>query len=154
RVIYDPLDRATNSTDSNGVTVTNTFDNLNRLLTRGYPDGGVQKFGWSARGQTAYTNQIGASNFIVLNEAGWKLFETNANNALIQYKYDSSANLTTLTDEKLNSTKGGFDQYSRTTNKLDKAGVEVLRYTYDAENRLSSRWSKAKGTTYYTNDAV
>jgi uncharacterized protein RhaS with RHS repeats len=33
-------------------------------------------------------------------------------------------------------------------------GVVVLKYTYDADSRLLSRWSIAKGTTYYTNDVV
>ena len=56
---YDLMDRPVHLTDSNGVTVTNTYDNLNRLLTRGYPDGGVEKFGYSASGLVAYTNQIG-----------------------------------------------------------------------------------------------
>ena len=59
---YDILDRATNSVDVNGVTITNAFDNLNRLLTRGYPDGGVEKFVYTANiaGVTSYTNQLGS----------------------------------------------------------------------------------------------
>ena len=40
------------------------------------------------------------------------------------------------------------------TNKLDQGGTEVLRYTYDAESRLSNRWSVAKGTTIYGYDPV
>src|SRR5439155_16894629 len=146
RIVYDLLDRATKSTDFNGVTTTNTFDNLDRLLTRGHPDGGIEKFGYSARGLIAYTNQIGASNFYFLNEASWKLFETNANNELIQYQYNSSGIVTNLIDGKSQSTKWGLDQFNRVTNKLDQAGVEILRYTWDGEYRLLSRWSKAKGT--------
>jgi YD repeat-containing protein len=33
-------------------------------------------------------------------------------------------------------------------------GRSLPKYTYDASGRLLSRWSAAKGTTYYTNDAV
>jgi YD repeat-containing protein len=40
------------------------------------------------------------------------------------------------------------------TNKLDQAGVEILRYAWNGEDRLVSRWSREKGITYYTNDAV
>jgi YD repeat-containing protein len=40
------------------------------------------------------------------------------------------------------------------TNNVDQAGTIILKYTYDADNRLLSRWSAAMGTTYYTNDAV
>src|SRR6266568_3809009 len=37
---YDILDRATNTVDPNGVTITNAYDNLNRPLSRTYPDTG------------------------------------------------------------------------------------------------------------------
>ena len=45
-------------TDANGVTIIQTFDGLDRLLTRTYPDTGVEKFGYSARGLIQYTNQL------------------------------------------------------------------------------------------------
>lgn len=50
--------------------------------------------------------------------------------------------------------KWNYDEYGRVTNKLDQAGTVILKYTYDANSRLASRWSVAKGTTYYTNDPV
>jgi RHS repeat-associated protein len=153
-VIFDLLDRATNSTDLNGVTITNAFDELNRLRIRGYADGGTEKFGYSARGLIAYTNELGLTNYYAYDEGGRKTFETNANHELIQFQYDASGSLTNLIDGKNQSTKWGIDQYNRCTNKTDQAGVEILRYTYDSENHLLSRWSKEKGTTYYTNDAV
>src|ERR1041385_2837501 len=31
----------------------------------------------------------------------------------------------------------------------EAASVEILRYKYDADNRLTNRWSKAKGDTKY-----
>ena len=50
---------------------------------------------------------------------------------------------------------------SRDLHVSAKTGVSCLSrvswsflITYDADNRLASRWSKAKGYTYYTNDAV
>jgi RHS repeat-associated protein len=151
---YDALDRATNVTSAAGVTITNTFDNLNRLLTRGYPDGGVERFTYTARGVTNYANQINKTNWYVLDAASRKTAETNANGEIIQYSYDASGSLTNLVDGKNQSTKWTYDQYGRVTNKLDQASTVVLKYTYDSEDRLLSRWSAAKGTTYYTNDAV
>ena len=44
--------------------------------------------------------------------------------------------------------------YGRVTNKLDQAAVEILRYTYDANSRLTNRWSKAKTNTVYAYDGV
>ena len=59
-VAYDVADRVTQATDANGVSVTSTFDNLDRLRTRTYPDTGVEAFGYTAKiaGPTSYTNQL------------------------------------------------------------------------------------------------
>ncbi len=51
-------------------------------------------------------------------------------------------------------TTWNYDRYGRVTNKLDQAGVEVLRYSYDANSRLTNRWSIAKGDTKYSYDGV
>ena len=58
---YDIDDRITNSVDANGVSVNMTYDNLNRLLTRSYPGGGVENYGYTPNvsGATSYTNQNG-----------------------------------------------------------------------------------------------
>src|SRR5207249_10291494 len=65
---FDSLDRATNSTDANGVTVTMTFDTLDRVLTRTFPDGGVESFGdiVCVAAFTSQASQIGSN---VLNAA-------------------------------------------------------------------------------------
>ena len=154
QIIYDILDRPQYVTDQNGVTITNTYDALGRLRTRGYPDGGVEKFGYSARGLTAYTNQIGAAASYGYNAAGWKLFETNANNEFLEYRYDASGNLTNLIDGKRQVTAWRYDEYSRPTNKVDQSGVVAFRYTYNAANRLVDRWTPAKGDTTYVYDPV
>jgi YD repeat-containing protein len=62
--------------------------------------------------------------------------------------------LLSLTDGKSQSTRWNYDQYGRVTNKLDQAGTEILRYTYDPNNRLTNRWSAAKGDTKYAYDPV
>jgi len=152
--VYDIEDRPLWVADANGVTVTNTYDLLGRLLTRTYPDGGAEKFGYSARGQIAYTNQIGASNFFAYDAGGRKISETDANNEVLRYTNNAAGDLLSLTDGKNQTTKWNYDRYGRVTNKLDQAGTVVLRYVYDGDNRLTSRWSAEKGSTYYTNDAV
>ena len=50
--------------------------------------------------------------------------------------------------------KWNYDEYGCVTNKLDQTATEILRYTYDADSRLSNRWSVAKGTTIYGYDPV
>jgi YD repeat-containing protein len=47
-----------------------------------------------------------------------------------------------------------YDQFGRVANKLDQAGTEILRYSCDPNDRLTNRWSAAKGNTRYSYDAV
>src|ERR1041385_5061953 len=125
-------DRVYSVTHANGVTVTNTYDNLGRPRTRTYPDGGVEKFGYSARGVTAYTNQLNLVTYYTHDEAGRKTVETNANNEITKYAYNAAGDLATLTDGKTNVTTWNYDQYGRVTNKVDQASFEILRYQYSA----------------------
>ncbi len=154
KTTYDLKDRPQYVTDANGVTITNTYDNLDRLLTRGYPDGGVEKFGYSARGMIAYTNQIGMTNFYAYDAAGRLTFATNANDELLRYTNDAAGDLLSLTDGNNHTTQWHYDQYGRVTNKVDQAGSVILKYYYDAGDRLTNRWSTAKGATYYSYDAL
>ncbi len=153
---YDVLNRPVYVTDANGTMLTNTYDNLNRLATRGYPDGGVEKFGYSPMGLTAYTNQIGMTNFYSYDAAGRKTAETNANAEIVRYTDNAAGDLLALTDGKSHSTLWNYDQYGRVTNKVDQAGSVILRYTYDADDRLASRWSApwAPRTTRTTRPAT
>ena len=153
-VIFDNEDRPIYITDGNAVMVTNTYDLLGRLATRGYPDGGVEKFGYSARGMTAFTNQIGSVTYIAYDPARRKNFETNANSELLQYYYNAAGDLTNLIDGGGHSILCHFDIYGQVTNKVDQTGIEILRYSYDPAARLTNRWSIAKGDTAYAYDPV
>lgn len=153
-IVYDIEDQPFYVTDANGVTVTNIYDDLGRLRTRGYPDGGVEKFGYSARGLIAHTNQLNLVTRYVYDEAGRKLFETNANNEVIRYTNNAAGDLLSLTDGKNQTTRWKYDEYGRVTNKLDQTSAEILRYKYDPDSRLTNRWSAAKGDTKYKYDPV
>jgi RHS repeat-associated protein len=153
-VVYDILDRPVCVTDANGVTVTNTYDNLDRLHTRTYPDGGTESFAYSARGLTAYTNQLNSVTFYAYDEAGRATFVTNANNELICYTNNPAGDLLSLTDGKNQTTRWNHDEYGRATNKLDQVGMEIRRFRFDPNGRLTNRWSKAKGDTEYVYDPL
>ena len=150
---FDDEDRATNRVDSEGVSTAMTYDDLGRLRTRTYFDG-HEDFGYSAAGLIAYTNQIGMTNFYAYDAAARKTFETNANHELIRYTNNAAGDLLSLTDGKNQTTRWNYDQYGRATNKLDQAGAEILRYKYDANNRLTNRWSAEKADTKYSYDSV
>jgi len=149
---FDSEDRSLWVTDANGVTITNAYDLLGRLITRTYPDQGVELFGHSARGMIVHTNQIGFASHFGYDEAGRKTVETNANSEIIRYTNNAAGDLLSLTDGKVQTTRWNYDEYGRVTNKVDQAGTVALKYKYDADGRLTNRWSAEKGHTYYTYD--
>ncbi|MBI4659154.1 MAG: RHS repeat-associated core domain-containing protein, partial [Verrucomicrobia bacterium] len=151
---YDLRDRLTNQVDSRGVSVTITYDNLGRMLTRAYPDGGAEKFEYSPRGLITYTNQLGFVTRFGYDALGRRLAVTNANNEVVRYTYDAGGNALSLTDGKNQAVSFGYDLYGRLTSKTNAAGAEILRFQYDAAGRTTNRWTLGKGNTGYAYDDV
>jgi RHS repeat-associated protein len=151
---FDIEDRAATNTDANGVTVTATFDNLRRPLTRVYPDTGTEQFYYGAAGLIAYTNQLTEVTLYEYDAARRKTVETNANSQIIQYSYDAASDLLTLIDGKSDETSWAYDAYGRVTNKVDATSTTILKYSYDSDDRLTNRWSIAMGNTSYSYDNV
>jgi RHS repeat-associated protein len=151
---FDIEDRMTNSLDGNGIVTTNSYDYLRRVLVRGYPDGGTERFGYSAFGLAAYTNQLTNSTYYTYDDALRKIAETNALTQVTQYGYDPAGDLTNQTDANNHTTQWSYDAYGRMTNKLDATSTSILQYEYDADNRLTNRWSLAMSNTVYAYDAV
>ncbi len=152
---YDIDDRVIVAVDQNGVAVTNAYDNLGRTLTRTYPDTGEERFGYSSFGLMAYTNQLTSNvTYYAYDAPRRKMAETNALTQITQYGYSHASDLISLTDAKTNTTQWGYDLYGRVTNKVDATGTNILKYQYDADSRLTNRWSLAKSNTVYSYDAV
>jgi RHS repeat-associated protein len=152
----DILDRTTNRVDANGVAVGSTYDNLNRVLTRTYPDNGTEHFVYTANvsGPTSYTNQIGNTVLYAYDQAGRKTNEVSVGVTTNRFGFSPAGDLLTLTDGKSQTTTWVYDQYGRVTNKLDTLSNVMFVYGYDANSRLTSRWTPANGTTTYGYDAV
>ncbi|HEY3854175.1 MAG TPA: RHS repeat-associated core domain-containing protein [Verrucomicrobiae bacterium] len=150
----DILDRVTNAVDQNGVVVASTYDALNRLLTRSYPDGGIERYGYSAGGLVACTNQLTNVTYYGLDTASRKVAETNALGYTTKFAYDGAGDLLSLTDPNNSRTTWGYDSYGRVTNEVDATGAAIFTYAYDAAGRLTNRWSVGKGNTGYTYDSV
>ncbi len=70
------------------------------------------------------------------------------------FGYTAAGDLATLTDGRGKVTQWHFDQYGRATNKVDALNRKVFRYQYDANGRLTARWSAAKGTASFGYNAV
>ncbi len=153
---YDINDRVANRVDANNVSISMTYDALWRILTRSYPDNGVEKFGYTLNvpGPTSYTNQIGNVVLYGYDPANRKTNEVYVGVTTNKFAYNGAGDLLALTDSKSQTTTWSYDQYGRVTNKVDAASNLILAYQYDPDNRLTSRWSAAKGTTVYRYDAA
>ena len=155
---YDEYGRLTYMTDRNGVTTTNGYDYLGRLVARqyfgGYDQSGLETFGYTARGMTNYTDALGRNTAFVRDAAARLLYRTNANNEVLQFTYNPADELLTLSDGKNQTTHWHYDRFGLVTNKVDDAGHTIFIYKYDADNQLTNRWSAAKGNTAYAYDPV
>jgi RHS repeat-associated protein len=153
---YDILDRTTTNVDANGVSVVTTYDNLNRPLTRSYPDSGVEHWVYTTNipGATSYTNQIGNTVLYAYDALNRKINEVDVGVTTNQFAYDGASDLLILTDGKSQTTTWTYDLYGNVSNKLDAASNIVLAYQYDSDNRLTNRYSLAKGPTVYRYDPV
>jgi RHS repeat-associated protein len=161
KIVYDHRDRTQSLIDANGVTVTQTFDRRGRVLTRNYPLGGPEQFGYvlNVADVSLYTNQLGVVSQYLYDAQGRLTDEVQAlgkpDQTQIHYTYDAAGDLLTLTDGRGKNTSWKYDVYGRVTNKLDHLNQELFRYAYDPENNLTTRWAKKTGsTTAYEYDAV
>jgi len=166
RAFYDAEDRMTNSLNGDGVLTLREFDLLGRVVysdTIDYEydpwdsffwDFYTESFGYSPRGLIAHTNSLGKVTRYAYDELGRKTAETNANAEVTQFSYSPAGDLLTLTDGKSQTTTWKYDLLGRVTNKLDAASTVIFRYGYDANGRLTNRWTPAKGTTVYSYDAA
>jgi RHS repeat-associated protein len=79
-----------------------------------------------------------------------------ANTALLtnRFTYSPAGDLLTLSDGKNQTTTWNYDQDGHVTHKVDHMGADMFRYAYDANDRLTNRWTPAKLNTSYGYDAV
>lgn len=153
QVKYDVRDRATNVVGADGVSINMTYDNLDRLLTRSFPDTGVEQFQYSAAGLIAYTNQIGKVTKYRYDSEGRKIEEVNPNNETNSFTYNATGQLLTLVDGKNQTNRWEYDTFGRVTKQFDATGTEIARFTYDVDGRMTTRWTPAKGDIVMTYDA-
>ncbi|MHC1769535.1 MAG: hypothetical protein AB9869_35495 [Verrucomicrobiia bacterium] len=149
---YDVRDRVTNIVDAHGVSTTIVYDTLDRVVRRSVAGGGSEGFLYNARGLIAFTNPLGKVTRYGLDVFGRKLAETNANGEVTRYGYNPGGDLTMLIDGKGQTNQWTYDIYGHVTSVIDATGATVIRYTYDADGRMTNRWTAAYGNVYYSYD--
>lgn len=154
-VIYDREDRPICVIDADGVTVTNAFDNLDRITNRSWADGAQERTLYSFAGTNITTiNPLSHTNRAILDAALRVLWQTNANLEVTKFGYNPAGQIKTLIDGKNQTTTWNHDRFGRVTNKIDALTRELFRLTYDPLDRVTNRWTPAKGNAGYAFDAV
>jgi len=123
---------------------------------RQYPDNGVEHWGYTLNvsSPTGYTNQIGNVSLYNFDILSRKTNEVVAGVTTNSFTYNGAGDRLTLTDGKGQTTSWLYDQNGNVTNKLDANNALLFVYQYDPDNRLTNRWSAAKGNTVYSYDAA
>jgi RHS repeat-associated protein len=144
---FDAAGRPLSVTNANGVSVNNSFDLINHLLSRSWPNGANEYFGYATNGLIAYTNQdsqwthftrdaasrvIGVANAVQTNALGW--------NPLDEWS--------SLVDGLSRPTTWSFNQYGWLTSKTNALGTNSINYTYDPNGRVANRWMMGTNTQY------
>ncbi len=151
--VFDVRDRPLAVTDARSVVARLTYDNVNRPLTQSVDGGATNTLVWAADGLSRVTDALGNVTGYNNDELGRPLTVTNANLELTQLAYNFTG-LTNLFDGKTNRTRFQSDRFGRLTNKVNAAGVSILRLTYDANGFVQTRTTPEKGTTTFIRDLV
>ncbi len=149
-------DRIASQTDANSVTVSLAHDNLNRLSSRTYPNGSTESYGFTLNvsAPTSYTNQIGNVTLYSFDALDRKISEVYPNVTTNLFAYNGAGDLLSLTDGNNHTTRWNYDSFGRVTNKVDALNRTVFIYAFDADNRLTNRWTPEKGNTFYIFDSA
>lgn len=140
---YDALGRLRTATDGRGITLTYSYDKLDRLLTTAFSDGtptvtntythtGLPSTRIDGNGTTTYGyDQLGRLISRVNTFAG----------GTITYGYDRSSNLTTVTDTR-GTTVNSFDNSGVPTKivYVHNAGTQTLMFANDNRGRRTDTW--------------
>ena len=133
----------------------NQNDHGRSVPSFGHPSGaGTESYCYTASvsGPASYTNQLGKVTQYTYHAAGWKTNEVYVGMATNSFTYDPLGSRKSLKDGKLQLTSWAYDEYGRVTNKVDANSTTILHYNYDANSRLTNRWSVAIGNTKYAYD--
>lgn len=150
---YNANDLPLHVTDSRGISITNSFDALGRLLTRLNALGQMEYFTHSAQGLTQHQDALDRITTYGYDPAGRLAAVTNANLEVTQFGYNPVGDLVSLTDGRNNTKRWRYDVYGRQIAETNAAGLLVKTNGYNANGWLTKQWTAAKGLMQFSHDA-
>lgn len=147
---YDTLGRVAAATNAGGETVSYAYDALDRIVTVVDPMGQSSAFTYDAAGRlTSVTDAKGSVTGYEYDSHGRRSAEVAPDGRRTTYAYRADNLLGTLTWPDNTTISYTYDANKRVTGET--AGGEVITYSYNAVNQLTSA-SGQGGTVTYTYD--
>ncbi|HMJ67154.1 MAG TPA: hypothetical protein VK615_17550, partial [Candidatus Binatia bacterium] len=126
-------------TDERGLTVTNTYDGLNRLIKTAYPDGTYITNVYTNLDLVRVVDRMGFTNGYAYNSFGQVIRHTNANQKVTIYGYCDCGTLESVTDPLGNRTEYTFDNAGRMTRITYPGNSGYTDFAYDLAGRLTTQ---------------
>ncbi|EIC30148.1 RHS repeat-associated core domain-containing protein [Methylomicrobium album] len=152
---YDANGNVTSLRQRNGQSITQAYDNLNRLVSRTYPVAADNiGFSYDLLGRRTAANQSGYAISYSYDNAG-RLTSTTAGGKTLNYQYDPAGNRTRLTWPEAAAfyVTTTYDALNRPTALLENGSVSLAGYAYDDLSRRTTVTLGNGTTTTYGYDA-
>ncbi|HYG22560.1 MAG TPA: cysteine peptidase family C39 domain-containing protein, partial [Verrucomicrobiae bacterium] len=138
-------------TDERGLTVTNTWDKLQRLLSVKYSDGRSISYTYDKLDLVRIVDRMGFTNSFVYDNMQRKIFETNALGRVTAYSYCTCGSLNSVQDAAGQNTFFYYDNLGRLTNTLFADGFSIRR-EYDLASQIRRTIDSSGHTVIKTYD--
>lgn len=137
---YDPNGNVVTIRRRSGDTITQTWDNLNRLTARIYPNSANNvQFGYDLRGlrtSSQYANGSYAVSY-AWDNAG-RLLNTTAGGRTLNFQYDAASNRTQTTWPDGFNTTTSYDALNRPSVIKENGSTALATYTFDDLSRATT----------------
>ena len=154
---HDNANHIKTVTNEARITVTNDFDNADRLKTQTFMDGTAIQYGYQLLDLHTVTNRKGQTTTIDHNANREVTATTDAMGHKTQYGHAPSGALSSITDANNNTTSFGLDAESRVTSKQYPDGTQWIIAFEQNTSRVHSvtdPLKQVKTTTYNADDTV
>ncbi len=148
--VYDDKNRITSSTDLRGVVTTYEYDTYNQLVKTTCLDKSTE-YEYLNGQMVSVTDKLDNKTTNEYNEFGFLKSVTDANNKKTQYFYDNKGNVVKIIDAANNVTLKEYDANGSLIKSTDAKGNSTT-YTYDGNLNMTSMTLPNGATLYYTYD--
>ncbi|MFZ1453783.1 MAG: RHS repeat-associated core domain-containing protein, partial [Ferruginibacter sp.] len=149
---YDSNGNLVTATSPGGLTITNTYDKLNRTIRSQDQQGIIFNREYDASGNIIRSiNATGAVTEFTYDDLNRVIKVRDALGNYVNTTYDNNGKVLTLTNRKNKTASYAYDALNRITSFTDNNG-SVISSTYDASSNLLSIRDQNNNTTNYQRD--